>query len=64
MDIASTVNNELEKLDIIYIANKKKHRPTVNITLSGRNIEQVSHTTFLGVIIDENLTWIEQIKNG
>ena len=26
------------------------------------NIEQVSHTTFLGVIIDENLTWREQTK--
>ena len=43
-------------------ANKKQHRPTVNITLNGTNIEQVSHTTFLGVIIDENLTWRAQIK--
>ena len=78
MDIACTVNNELEKLDIwfrvnklslnvnkinfIMFANKKKHRPTVNITLNGTNIEQVSHKQFLGVIIDENLTWREQIK--
>ena len=42
-------------------ANKKQHRPTVNITLNGTNIEQ-SHTQFLGVIIDENLTWREQIE--
>ena len=78
MDIACTVNNELEKLDIwfrvnklslnvnktnvIMFANKKQHRPTVNITLNGTNIEQLSHTKFLGVIIDENLTWIEQKK--
>ena len=78
MDIACTVNNELEKLDIwfrvnklslnvnktnvIMFANKKQHRPTVNITLNGTNIEQLSHTKFLGVIIDENLTWIEQTK--
>ena len=40
----------------------KKHRPTVNIILNGTNIEQVLHTKFLGVIIDENLTWREQIK--
>ena len=37
-------------------ATKKQHRPTVNITLNGTNIEQVSHNTFLGVIIDEHLT--------
>ena len=43
-------------------ANKTKHRPTVNITLNGTNIEQVSHTKFLGVIFDENLTWKEQIN--
>ena len=43
-------------------ANKKQHRPTVNINLNGTNNEQVSHTKFLGVIIDENLTWREQIK--
>ena len=42
--------------------NKKQLRPTVNIILNGKNIEQVSHTKFLGVIIDENLKWREQIK--
>ena len=79
MDIACTVNNELEKLDIwfrvnklslnvnktnfIMFTNKKQHRPTVNTILNGTNIEQVSHTKFLGVIIDENLTLREQIKS-
>ena len=59
MEIACTVNNELEQLDIwlrvnklslnmyktnvIMFANKTQHRPTVNITLSGTNIEQVSY---------------------
>ena len=78
MDLACTGNNELDKLDIwfrvnklslnvnktncIMFTNKKQHRPTVNIILNGTNIEQVSHTKFLGVIIDENLTWREQIK--
>ena len=41
---------------------KKQHRLTLNITLNGTNTEEVSHTKFLGVIIDENLTWREQIK--
>ena len=78
MDIACTVNNELEKLDIwfrvnklslnmnktnfIMFANKTQHRPTVNIILNGTNIGQVSHKKFLCVIIDENVTWREQIK--
>ena len=78
VDITRTVNNELEKLDIwfrvnklslnvnktnvIMFTNKKQLRPTVNIILNGKNIEQVSHTKFFGVIIDENLTWREQIK--
>ena len=78
VDIACTVNNELEKLDIwfrvkklslnvnktnfIMFANKTQHRPTVNSILNGTNIEQVSHKKFLGVNTDENLTWREQIK--
>ena len=52
----------MNKTNVIMFANKKQYRPIVNITLNGTNIEQVSHTTFLGVIIDENLTWREQIK--
>ena len=66
VDITRTVNNALEKLDIwftvnklslnvnktnfIMFTNKKQLRPRVNIILNGKNIEQVSHTKFLGVI--------------
>ena len=52
----------MNKTNFIMFA-KKTHRPTVNITLNGTNIEQVSHTKFLGVIIDENLTWREEINS-
>ena len=34
----------------------------MNIVLNGTNIEQVTHTKFLGVTIYENLTWREHIK--
>ena len=76
VDIACTDNNEVDKFDIwfrinklslnvnktnfITFANKKQCRPIVNITLNGTNIEQVSHKKFLGVIIDNKLTWREQ----
>ena len=37
-------------------------RPTTDITLNGMKIEQVSHTKFIGVIIDKTITRREQIK--
>ena len=37
--------------------------PTPSLTLNGRQIKQVSETKFLGVIIDENLTWRPQIDS-
>ena len=43
-------------------SNKKQPRTDVHIVLNGTNIEQVTHTKFLGVTTDENLTWREHIK--
>ena len=34
----------------------------MHIVLNGTNIRQVTHNKFLGVIIDDNLIWREQIK--
>ena len=34
----------------------------MHIVLNGTNIEQVTNTTFLGVTIDDNITWREHIK--
>ena len=36
---------------------KKKSNHKIEISINNQNIEQVNQTTFLGVIIDENLTW-------
>ena len=41
---------------------QKQPRTDVHIVMNGTNIEQVTHKTFLGVTIDENLTWREHIK--
>jgi len=41
---------------VIMFVNKKQHRPSADITLNGTNTEQVSHTKFPGVIVDETLT--------
>ena len=77
-DITNVVNNELKQLGLWFRANKlslnvnksnfmmfnnkKQPRTDVHIVLNGTHIEQVTHTTFLGVTIDENLTWREHIK--
>ena len=64
LDIWFRVNQlslNVNKINVNMFANKKQHRPTVNITLNGTNIEQVSHRKFLSVIVDETLTWREQI---
>ena len=42
--------------------NKKQPRTDVHIVLNGTNIEQATHTKFLGVTTDENLTWREHRK--
>ena len=34
----------------------------MHIVLNGTTIEKVTHTQFLGVTIDGNLTWREQAK--
>lgn len=77
-EVSTVINNELKKLDLWFRANKlslnvnkthfimfnnkKQPRTGVNIVLNGKNIEQVSYTKFLGVTIDENVTWREHIK--
>ena len=76
-DVTNVVNNELKQLGLWFRANKlslnvnktnfmftnkKQLRTDVHIVLNGTNIEQVTHTKFLGVTIDENLTRREHIK--
>ena len=77
-DVTTVVNNELKQLGLWFRANKlslnvnktnfimfnnkKQLRTDVHIVLNGTNIEQVTNTKFLGVTIDENLTWREHIK--
>ena len=64
-DVNNVVNKLLlnvNKTNFIMFNNKKQPRTDVHIVLNGANIEQVKHTTLLGVTIDENLTWREHIK--
>ena len=42
---------------ICFKTKKKRHNHRIEISINDQNIEQVNQTTFLGVIIDENVTW-------
>ena len=72
------INSELEKIIICIKLNKlslnvkktksvifsRKQKPIAAITLSinGEDIENVEHFNFLGIILDEKLSWINHIN--
>ena len=78
-DVTNVVNNELKQQGLWFRANKlslnvnktnfimfnnnKQHRTDVHIVLNGTNIEQVTHTTFLGVT-NTTLTLLSLIVKG
>ena len=46
---------------ILFRSSNKKPKYDVKITINGKNIEKVKSTNFLGIIIDECLTWNNHI---
>ena len=48
---------------IIFSSQKKKRgEQNINITIDGNSMNQVTSTKFLGVYIDQHLTWVDHIK--
>ena len=52
----------INKTKFIIFGNKKVHSP-VKLTIDSTEIEQTTHIKFLGVIIDNKLTWKPHIDN-
>ena len=48
---------------ILFRSSKKKPKHEIQIIMNDVNVEQVKSTTFLGIIIDECLTWHDHITN-
>ena len=50
------------KLNLCFL-DKKNKKPNVEIKISINNevIKQVKNITFLGIVIDENLTWSDHL---
>ena len=52
----------------LYALNQSKKRISVNdgVIMNNKSIEQVKENLFLGIVLDENLTWklhISQVSN-
>lgn len=76
-ELNNIVNNELMKLTDWFKANKlslnvnktnyvifttkKKQTPDINVDIDGIKVNRVKSTKFLGVILDEYLTWSDHI---
>jgi hypothetical protein len=48
---------------MIFKPRQKTRYPDVQLTLNNRGIEQVNETVFLGVILDETLSWKSHISH-
>ena len=46
---------------ILFKSSNKRIKHNTIILINGQPIKQVKHTTFLGVVIDEHLTWNDHI---
>src|SRR6218665_2539943 len=55
--------NAAKSCYIIFSApNKNRDYSDININIDGNNMDQVISTKFLGIYIDQHLTWAEHIK--
>src|SRR6218665_3916859 len=63
---ANRLTLNLEKTNFIIFKSHRKNMPLVNqmsLVINGVPITQVITTKFLGVYVDQHLTWKEHIKN-
>ena len=57
-----SINTTKTKL-ILFRARNKKQLTEIDIKINDQSIEQVKCTKFLGVLIDETLTWNNHIRS-
>ena len=65
LSIHNLCNNEgifIALLHIIFCARQHKYTRTVPLSLNGMVLNQVQTTTFLGVCIDENISWNNHVN--
>ena len=61
---ANKISLNASKTEIILFKNQRKNiTKNLNFRLSGQKIKLSSHVKYLGLILDENLTWDKQMHN-
>ena len=55
-----SINTSKTKL-ILFRSCNKKQKHNITISINDENIKQVKNTTFLGIVIDECLTWNDHL---
>ena len=60
---ANRLSLNIDKTNFMIFRPKNKNDPSPNIIINGSLIEQVDKAKFLGVIIDNKLTWSDHTKN-
>ena len=51
-----------KKLNSCFFHRKQKHVDEINVQLNGTQIELVESFNFLGIMLNENLTWKSHIE--
>ncbi len=59
---ANKLSLNVSKTNYIHFSKKKHNTPPTNIMIDNTLIHPVEHTKFLGVIIDQNLSWKHHIS--
>ena len=62
---ANKLSLNIDKTNYMIFKNRHSNRiyDDLNICIDGRKISRVSHTKFLGVLLDESLTWSNHTSN-
>ena len=44
------------------VVTTKQNKPELKVSIDNNSIKQSHHIKYLGVLIDDNLNWLQQIK--
>ena len=61
---ANKLTLNVKKSNLILFKNAKKPAKTLNIKIKGEQIEEKEYTKYLGILIDNNLSWNYHIKHA
>ena len=61
---ANKLTLNVKKSNLILFKNAKKPAKTLNIKIKGEQIEEKEYTKYLGILIDNKLSWNYHIKHA